>query len=112
MYLHVCVYVHEPIFTNLLKQNISNLMDEVISGVVGLGRSLSAFLQCSEEVSVKEQQGVQAGEDPGHTVHVELQLLQHASPEHLRHDRQGLDVVQLRLHQLYIGATMRKDYQH
>lgn len=50
---------------------------------------------------MKEQQGVQAREDPGHTVPVKLQLLQHAFPEHLRHDRQGLDVVQLRLHQLY-----------
>lgn len=93
-------------FTNLLKQYISNLTDEVISGVVRLGRSLSPFLQRSEEVSVKEQQGVQAREDPGHTVLFKLQLLQHASPEHLRHDRQGLDVVQLCLHQLYRGAVI------
>lgn len=79
-------------------------MDEVISGVLRLGCSLSAFLQRSKEVSVKEQEGVQAGEDPGHTVPVELQLLKHASPEDLWHDRQGLYVVQLCLHQLYIGV--------
>lgn len=93
-------------FTNLLKQNISNLMDEVISGVLWLGCSLSAVLQGSKEVSVKEQQGVQAREDLGHTVPVELQLLQHASPEHLRHDRQGLDVVKLCLYQLCIGTAI------
>lgn len=79
---------------------MANLTDEVISGVFGLGCSLPALLQRSKEVPVKEQQGVQAGEDPGHTVPVKLQLLQHASPEHLGHDRQGLDVVQLCLHQL------------
>lgn len=55
---------------------------------------------------MKEQKGVQAREDLGHTVPVELQLLQHASPEHLGHDRQGLDVVQLCLHQLCIGAVI------
>lgn len=92
--------MHEWIFTNLLKQYVSNLMDDIIPGVVGLGCSLSAFLQRSEEVPVEEQQGIQAREDPGHAVPVQLQLLQHAPPEHLRHDRQGLDVVQLCLHQL------------
>lgn len=88
-------------FTNLLKQHISNMTDEIISGVLRMGWSLTAFLQCSKEVSVKEQQGVQAREDLGHAVPVKLQLLQHAFPEHLRHDCQGLDVVQLCLHQLY-----------
>lgn len=81
-------------------------MNEVISGVLWLGCSLSAVLQGSKEVSVKEQQGVQAREDLGHAVPVELQLLQHASPEHLGHDRQGLDVVQLCLHQLCMGIVI------
>lgn len=92
--------VRETVPTDLLEQNVSNLMDEVIAGRVGVGGGLPALQQRSEEVLVKEQQGVQAGEDSSHAVPVELQLLQHASPEHPRHDCQGLDVVQLRLHQL------------
>lgn len=87
------------------------MMDEVISVVLRLGCSLSPFLQCSKEVPVEEQEGVQAGKDPGHTIPVQLQLLQHASPEHLRHDCQRLDVVQLCLHQLYRGAS-KVDYGH
>lgn len=107
IYICICMFMWAyASFTNLLEQNISNLMDEVISGVLWLGCSLSAVLQGSKEISVKEQQGVQAREDFGHAVPVELQLLQHASPEHLGHDRQRLDVVQLCLHQLCMGTVI------
>lgn len=82
-------------------------MDEVILRVLGMRRRVTALLQRSEEVSVEQQQRVQAREDPRHAVQVQLQLLQHAPPEDLRHDRQSLDVVQLCLHQLYRKGSQR-----
>lgn len=61
---------------------------------------LPAFLHAEEEMPVRFQQLIQAGEDLVHRAVVQLQLFLHALPEDLRHDEQGLDVVHFRLHQL------------
>ncbi len=53
-----------------------------------------------EEVRVKHQQALQAGEQHMHDPRLQLHLLQHAPPEHAIHDPQRPNVMDLRLDQL------------
>lgn len=83
-------------------------MNEVVPLSGRLGRVVPSLLHGSEEGVVEDEQLVQTGEDPLHRVRVQLHLLLHPPSEDLGHDVQGLQVVQLRLHQL-CNAVKRAD---
>ena len=85
---------------DLLQEDVSNPMDAEVPAALLLGAVLPALFHGAEEAPVEVAELVQAGEDPIHSVVVQLQLLLHALPEDLRHDGQGVHVVHLRLHQL------------
>lgn len=85
---------------HLLEQHISYPLNEVVPLARRLGRVVPPLLHGSEEGVVEDEQLVQTGEDPLHCLRVQLHLLLHPPSEHLGHNVQGLQVVELRLHQL------------
>ena len=72
--------------TDLLEQDVSYSLDEVVPVSLGLGGAVSPLPHGCKEGVVEDKQLVQTGEDPLHRLGVELHLLPHASPENLRHD--------------------------
>ena len=85
---------------HLLQQDVSYPMDEVVAVSLRLRGAESPLLHGGEEGVVEDQQLVQTGEDPLQRLRIELHFLPHAAPEHLGHDVERLEVVELRLHQL------------
>lgn len=85
---------------DLLEQDVSDPLDEIVLMPLWPGRAVPALLHGGEEGVVEEEQLVQAGEDPLHRLRVQLHLFPHPPAEHLGHDVQRLQVVELRLHQL------------
>lgn len=92
--------------THLLEQDVSEALHQVVPVSGRLRRAEPPLLHGAEEGAVEGEQLVQAGEDPLHRLHVQLHLPLHAPAEHLGHDVERLQVVQLRLHQL-CGDTTR-----
>lgn len=104
------VYPWTP--ANLLEQDVSYSLDEVVPVALRLGRAVSPFLHGGKEGVVKEEQLVQTGEDSLHRFGVQLHFLSHASPENLGHDVQSLQVMKLGLHQLWIRVGEVLDLGH
>ena len=84
-----------------MQKEVPYLLDEVAVLLGGGGGGAMASLpHGAEEGVVQGEQLVQDGEQPVLGLGVQLDLLPHAAPEHLCHDVQRLQVVDLRLHQL------------
>ena len=86
--------------TNLVQKNVPHSLNKVVGLLRARGRAVASLPHGGEEGVVQGEQLVQTGEEALLGLGVQLHLLAHAPPEHLRHDVQRLQVVDLRLHQL------------
>ena len=93
---------------NLLQQDIPDAMDDVILVSIRVGGAMASLSHGGQEVPVQGEELVQAGEDPTNGIGVQLHLFSQAPPEDLGHDAECLDMVKLRLHQLWHTQTNKQ----
>lgn len=78
---------------HLLQEDITHMVNEVVFLIVRLRGVIPALRHGRKKVSVQDEELVQARENPTNSLRIQAHLLPHASPKHLRHDGQRLQMV-------------------